>query len=214
VYNSPMVNIWLLGGQSDVDVSNIHTLDISNGPLDISKLVRKVGSSLENLKISYLFGGSYCFYHYLFSNDCTGDGLLRPIDLGQNPNIRIISLEAPDRRIIATLKSLLSHIVLTNIERINLIFYEQSETTDLPDWKEIDVILDSKRFVTLRRVMLYVLHLVDDHGVDDAWFMKLSEQLHSLNSKGIWHVHSSGSKVHHTRSQFSHADVQMYDPAP
>jgi hypothetical protein len=58
VYNSPMVNNWLLGGQSDVDVSNIHTLDICNESEGMSKLVRRVGSSLENLKISYLFGGS------------------------------------------------------------------------------------------------------------------------------------------------------------
>ena len=58
VYNSPMVNNWLLGGQSDVDVSNIHTLDICTESEGMSKLVRRVGSSLENLKISYLFGGS------------------------------------------------------------------------------------------------------------------------------------------------------------
>jgi hypothetical protein len=123
-----------------------------------------------------------------FSNVCTGDGLVRPIDLGQNPNIRIISLEAPDRRIGAALKSLLSHMVSTNIERINLIFFKP---TDLPDWKEIDAILDSKGFVTLRRIMLYVL---DSQGADDAWLLK---PLRSLNSKGIWHVHS---KVHHIHS--------------
>jgi hypothetical protein len=63
VYDTPIFNDWLLGEQSDVDISKIHTLDISNEPEDISKLVRRVGSSLENLKISYLSSESSCFDH-------------------------------------------------------------------------------------------------------------------------------------------------------
>jgi hypothetical protein len=49
--NQPFIYDWLLGEQSQVDISNIHTLDICNGPENISKLFRRVGSSLEHLKI-------------------------------------------------------------------------------------------------------------------------------------------------------------------
>jgi hypothetical protein len=60
-YNAPDFHNWLLGEQSDVDISNIHTLDICNQPEDISTLVSKVGPSLEHLKISYRFGESCLF---------------------------------------------------------------------------------------------------------------------------------------------------------
>jgi hypothetical protein len=116
-------------------------------------------------------------------NDCIGSVLL-PIDLGRNPNIRIISLEASSHNIVTVyLKSLLSNLVLPNMERINFIF--TGSPSNRQGWKEVDAILDSERFVALRRVMLYVRRPFDDHV---AWLMQLSEQLHSLNSKGILHV--------------------------
>jgi hypothetical protein len=62
VYYTPSFNNWLLGEQSDVDISNIHTLDISNEPENISKLVRNMGSSLVHLKMCSL-RGSYWFDH-------------------------------------------------------------------------------------------------------------------------------------------------------
>ena len=80
---------------------------------------------------------------------------------------------------------------------------------DLEGWKEIDAILDSERFIALRRVVLYAVHPSVDYGTDDP---KLSEQLHSLNSKGILHVHSS--KVRHIHHNFGHTHVEMYIPAP
>ena len=56
----------------------------------------------------------------LFSNDCTDSELLAPVDLGRNPNIGTMSLEASAYRPAAVLlKSLLSHLVLPNLERIN-----------------------------------------------------------------------------------------------
>jgi hypothetical protein len=64
--NTPAFFNWLLGEQSDIDVSNIHTLDICNKSTDISKLVRRVGSSLEHLKMSYRLSKSYCLDHQLF----------------------------------------------------------------------------------------------------------------------------------------------------
>jgi hypothetical protein len=65
---------------------------------------------------------------------------------------------------------------------------------DLRGWEEIDAILDSERFIALRRVVLYAAR----HGVDDPWLMRLSEQLHSLNSKEIMHVHSSKVRLIHS----------------
>jgi hypothetical protein len=62
VYNAPDFYNWLLGEQSDVDMSSIHTLDVCKEPENISKLVRKVGPSLQHLKISYLFGESRLFW--------------------------------------------------------------------------------------------------------------------------------------------------------
>jgi hypothetical protein len=110
---------------------------------------------------------------------------LGPIDLGRNPNIRIISLEAHGS-LAASLKYLLSDITLPNMERIDLIFTGSS--SNLGGWKDVDAILDSERFVALRRVMLYVRHPIFDDRAIVVWPMKLSEQLHSLNSKGILRV--------------------------
>jgi hypothetical protein len=67
VYNTPDFHGWLLGVQSDVDVSNVHTLDFCEcsfqGTGDVSNLVRRMGSSLEHLKISYLPSRSHGIYH-------------------------------------------------------------------------------------------------------------------------------------------------------
>jgi hypothetical protein len=131
----------------------------------------------------------------LFSNDCTGGELREPIDLGRNPVIRTISLSpSACRPVAALLKSLLSHLVLPNLERINLIFERQPQSMDLRGWEEMDAILDSERFIALRRVVLYATH----RGVDDPWLLKLSEKLHSLNSKDIMHVHSSKVRLIHS----------------
>jgi hypothetical protein len=65
VYQTPIFNNWLLGEQSDVDISNIHTLDTEDEIAVMLRLVRSMGPSLEHLKISCLSGGSYCFDHQL-----------------------------------------------------------------------------------------------------------------------------------------------------
>jgi hypothetical protein len=125
---------------------------------------------------------------------------LGPIDLERNPNIQILSLHATAQHLVAaSLKFLLSHLVLPNMERINfLLFMRDTEGTDVQVWKDIDAILDSERFIALRRVVLCFTDPLVEYGVDDPRLMKLYEQLHSLNSKGMLHVHSS--KVNHIRS--------------
>jgi hypothetical protein len=137
------------------------------------------------------------FWSLAFANKRTGSEPLRPIGLVPLPDIRIISLKIIRPTEMVPLKFLLSHILTPNtVERINLIFAGYCEGTDVEGWKEVDAILDSKRFTALRHVGLCVLF--GDSDADQAWLMKLSEQLHSLSSKGILHVHSS--KVYHIHS--------------
>jgi hypothetical protein len=66
VYNAPDFCNWLLGEHTDVDVSNVRTLEFSEYRYyptgNISNLVRRMGSSLENLTISCATCMSYCFY--------------------------------------------------------------------------------------------------------------------------------------------------------
>jgi hypothetical protein len=61
VCESFVFNDWLLGEQSQVDISNIHTLVICDRPEKISKLVRGLESSLEHLKFPYFPGGPHYF---------------------------------------------------------------------------------------------------------------------------------------------------------
>jgi hypothetical protein len=96
------------------------------------------------------------------------------------------------------------------MERINLIFAENSENTDLPGWKEIGAILDSERFVALRHVVLYILRPWKNYGIDDEWLVKLSDQLHSLNYRGILRVHRLDVRPIH--SWFGAAHIEMYNP--
>jgi hypothetical protein len=49
-----------------------------------------------------------------------------------------------------------------------------------------NALVTSDRFITLRRVVLYLLQPPVGYDEDDAWLtMNLCEQLHSLNSKGM-----------------------------
>lgn len=126
----------------------------------------------------------------------------------RQPNIRTISLKTLKQSITIPLKLLLSRITSPNtIERINLIFMKSLEGTDLQSWKEIDVILRSERFATLRHVGLYVLFSDEDH----EWLMTLSDQLHSLNSKEILEVQSSEVCQHRLLVIMS-CSSEMYDP--
>ena len=123
-------------------------------------------------------------------NDCP-DGVAGPIDLGPNPNIRTISLKAPAQFIMEDPpKSLLSHLVSPNLERLNLII-EDYVWKNFEGFEDIDVILGGERFAMLRHVGLYILDPYGDLGVNDGWFTSLREELPSLHSKGILHVHCS-----------------------
>ena len=69
--------------------------------------------------------------------------------------------------------------------KTNVSWSKYRKGKNLQRWKDIDALLASETFITLRRVVLYLLQ--PSVGYNDET-MNLCEQLHSLNSKGIWHA--------------------------
>jgi hypothetical protein len=186
---------WILHSPRSIDISNVHTLDVFiprvDGTTNVSRILRRLGLSLEHLIIRISTEGMSYFLHAVssLSNVCIAASH-ESIDMSCNPNIKTVSVVSPHQMVaLPCLRSLLSCLVASNIERISFECYCDPEPEPTGIWEEIDSILCGEQFTSLREVKFEISRYrgYSSRDMFDTWCRMLSTSLPSLHARGLFH---------------------------
>jgi hypothetical protein len=189
---------WLLGSQTIIDISNLHTFECTvEGTYfqdNVVKLLRRSRSSIEVL--------SLCVPHLSPTVLCTDVAfagskidVANVIDFGCLPKLRVLSLEVlwdPDTA--KYLTSTLFNVTVPNLQHISFEIYFLRDTsfedTTWTDWMEVDYVLNNEKFGSLRSVKILGGRI---SLIRDLIRQKFIDHFPLLASRGLLEVKIYGS---------------------
>jgi hypothetical protein len=196
---------WLVGPQSTIDISNLHTLEMMDderGLRNLMSLVRISGRSLKHIevmfnRIRYLGWLIFLFFSrfsYLFADTIpTEDPARHRIDFADTPNLKTLSLSMYFcRKNALGAACLLSNLAAPSLREIALKFqfsyiHLVGSDVEWSWWAELDQIFDTRPFSLLHKlnVFLCVPHSYARPGDMESLRQKFVKHFPCLNSREI-----------------------------